>query len=136
MITRTSTPRRRSAFGRDPITSPRPPVLTNGAHSDVTKRTFSGAATGREPPWVAASRCVDPIVEMGEDVVRGLDVRQPWLTHLTRRQLVVETVEAQDVFVHPAGGVGDRRSGAHDERPIARLHEHEFARRLVERPGG
>ena len=43
MTTRTSSPRSPSAFGSAPITSPRPPVFANGAHSDVTKRTFIGA---------------------------------------------------------------------------------------------
>src|SRR5262245_15239729 len=112
MITRTSSPWRESAFGSVPITSPSPPVLANGAHSDVTKRTF------REPPRVAASRCVDAIVEMGEDVVPALDVREPRLAQPTSLQLVVETVEAQRVFIHPAGGVRDGRPGAHDERPV------------------
>src|SRR5215813_10691327 len=112
MMTRTSSPCRESAFGSVPITSPSPPVLANGAHSDVTKRTFRG------PPRIAASRCVDAVVEIGEDVVPGLDVGEPRLVHAPGLQVVVETVEAQRVLVHPAGGVGDRRPGAHDERPV------------------
>src|SRR5262245_12937122 len=107
MTTRTSSPWRRSAFGSAPVTSPRPPVLANGAHSDVTKSTFSGAATGPPLPSRAASRCVDPVVQMREDVVLRFDVREPALRHPTRLELLVETGEAQDVFIHAPGGIGD-----------------------------
>src|SRR5215472_10594047 len=103
MITRTSSPCRRSAFGREPTTSPRPPVLAKGAHSDVTKRTFSG--TGGAPPSRAASRRVDPIVEVREEVVLRFDLREPSLGDPTCLQLLVETGEAHDVLVHPASGV-------------------------------
>src|SRR5262249_41630793 len=41
--------------------------------------------------------------------------------------------EAEDVLVHPQGGVRHGRPGAHDERPIAALHEQELTRRLIER---
>src|SRR5476649_2212942 len=44
ITTRTSRPRARSAFGSALATSARPPVFENGAHSDATKRTLSGAA--------------------------------------------------------------------------------------------
>src|SRR5829696_4778297 len=37
--TRTSAPRERSAAGSEADTSARPPVLLQGVHSDVTKRT-------------------------------------------------------------------------------------------------
>src|SRR5215468_4221955 len=132
MITRTSSPCRRSAFGRAPMTSPRPPVLAKGAHSDETKRTFNEGTAGA-PPWRAASRRVDAIVELWEEVVLRLDVREPRLGDPILRQLAVETVEAQDVLVHPAGGVRHGRPRTHDEGPVAALHEHELARRLIER---
>src|SRR5215813_13683967 len=135
MITRTSSPCRRSAFGRAPTTSPSPPVLAKGVHSDETKRTFNGSTAGA-PPWLAASRRVDPIVELWEEVVFRLDVREPLFRDPILRQLAVETFEAQDVLVHPAGGVRHGRPGAHDERPVAALHEHELARRLIERARG
>src|SRR5262249_27898569 len=135
MITRTSSPCRRSAFGRAPTTSPRPPVLANGAHSDVTKRTFNGGTAGA-PPWLAASRRVGAIVQLWKEVVLRLDVREPRLGDPILRQLAVETVEAQYVLVHPAGGVRHGRPGAHDERPVAALHEHELARRLIESARG
>src|SRR5215813_1283859 len=136
MITRTSSPWRRSAFGRAPITSPRPPVLANGAHSDVTKSTFSGTATGPELPSRGVSRCVDAVVQLREDVVLRFEVREPALRHPTCLEFLVETGEAQDVFIHSLGGVRNGRPGAHDERPVARLHEHELARGLIERPRG
>src|SRR5215472_13424400 len=117
------------------MTSPRPPVLAKGAHSDVTKRTFSRTGTGRAPPWRAASRRVDPIVELREEVVLRFDVREPALGDPSCLELVVETVEAQDVLVHPARRVRHGRPGAHDERPVATLHEHELARGLVEGAG-
>src|SRR5262245_45681672 len=117
------------------MTSPRPPVPAKGAHSDVTKRTFSGTGMGRVSPWRAASRRVDPIVEMWEEVVLRFDVREPALSDPRVLQLLVEAVEAQDVLVHPAGGVRHSGPGAHDERPVATLHEHELARRLVEGAG-
>src|SRR5262245_41980385 len=135
MITRTSSPCRRSAFGRAPMTSPRPPVLAKGAHSDVTKRTFNGAGTAGAPPWIAASRCVDAIVDLWEQVVLRLDVREPRLGDSTVLQLLVEPGEAQDVLVHPAGAVRPRRRVAADSRPVATLHEHELARVLVEGAG-
>ena len=46
MITRQSTPLFTRAAGRDPATSPRPPVLAKGTHSEVAKRTFSLASFG------------------------------------------------------------------------------------------
>src|SRR5260370_9002315 len=39
MITRASCPSARSATGRAPTTSPKPPALTKCAHSEATKRT-------------------------------------------------------------------------------------------------
>src|SRR5262249_46725073 len=117
MITRTSSPCRRSAFGRAPMTSPSPPVLAKGAHSDETKRTFNGGTAGA-PPWLAASRRVDAIVELWKEVVLRLDVREPPLGDLILRQLAVETVEAQDVLVHPAGGVRHARPPTPSAHPV------------------
>ncbi len=47
ITTRTSMPSARSALGSAPATSASPPVFANGAHSDATKRTFSGDAGTR-----------------------------------------------------------------------------------------
>jgi hypothetical protein len=52
-FSRTSTPRRRSAFGSAPTTSPRPPVFANGAASDDTNRTFSGRGASAMPDYEA-----------------------------------------------------------------------------------
>src|SRR5215470_15784570 len=120
MTTRTSHPSLWSAFGRAPITSPRPPVFAHGPHSDATMRTFSGAGGAPGAPSSGG-------------VVTGFDLPHPPLRHLPRLELVVDAIEAEKVLVHAPGGVGHRGAGAHDERPVARLHEHELAGRLVER---
>src|SRR5581483_6736775 len=123
MTIRTSMPSRRRAFGSAPTTSPSPPVLANGAHSELTTRTFSGTA----------SRRVDAVVHVRKDVVLALDVGEPRLADGSSAEVVVEAVEAEDVLVHPARRVRDGRPGAHDEGPVARLREHELAGGLVER---
>src|SRR5258707_14983390 len=102
MTTRASMPRRESALGKAPRTSPRPPVFENGAHSDPTKSTLSG--------WGMASlllRCVEAIVHIGEDVVLRFEIAEPALAHLASQQIVVDTVELKDVRVGSALGVRD-----------------------------
>src|SRR5512137_903131 len=128
MTTRTSMPRSRSARGNAPETSASPPVLANGAASEVTKRTLR-----RRSGSVIRSGRVDAVVDTGEDVVLPLDVRDEGLVQLASLEILVEPGEAQHVLVHPTGGVGDRGAGGHDEGPVARLREQQLTRGLVER---
>src|SRR5215831_16456639 len=129
MTTRTSIPSARSALGSAPATSANPPVLAKGAHSDETNRTLRMAA------GPARSAGVDMVVDLRENVVPRLDVRQPTLVHLCGTQIVVELVELQDVLVNALGGVGHRGPRPHDERPVARLRQHQLSRGLIERAG-
>src|SRR5512137_35537 len=127
MTTRTSMPRPRSARGSAPETSASPPVLANGAASDVTKRTLR-----RRSGWIIRSGRVEAVVDAGEDVVLPLDVGDEGLVQPASLEILVEPGEAQHVLVHPARGVGDRGAGGHDEGPVARLREQQLARGLVE----
>src|SRR5579885_2736712 len=116
-------PRRASAFGRAPTTSPRPPVLANGAHSEATKSTAREGDTGPQ-----RSGGVEAVVEVREDVVARLDLREPRHIDPPAAELLEEPVEAQDVVVHAPGGVRHGAPRAHEDRPVAPLREHELAR--------
>src|SRR3954451_24252052 len=131
MTTRTSIPSARSDFGSAPATSANPPVLAKGAHSEATNRTLRMAAGP-----TSESAGVDMVVDLRENVVPRLDVGEPALVHLGAAQIVIELVELHDVLVDALGGVRHRRPRPHDERPVARLRQHQLARRLIERPGG
>src|SRR4051812_22819315 len=127
ITTRTSMPSARSDLGNAPATSARPPVFANGAHSDATKRTFSGDA-GTRLVGGRTSASVYAVVDVRENIVARLDVLEPpdirrggSRLQLVRAQVVVDLVELQDVLVDALGGVGDGRPGLHDERPVARL---------------
>src|SRR5665213_2572571 len=129
---------RRSALGSAPATSASPPVFANGAHSEATKRTFNGAGTDLWIGFLARlnqrpSTSVYPVVQVRENIVPRLDVGQPGLAQLGGPQIVVDLVELEDVLVDALGGVGDGGPGLHDERPVARLRQHQLAGRLVER---
>ena len=64
--TRTSQPRRPSAAGRAPLTSPRPPVLTHGAHSVVTKRTrIEGGNCARRNGAASGARGLGKVARAG-----------------------------------------------------------------------
>src|SRR5262245_19507352 len=104
MTRRTSMPRRRSARGRAPATSPRPPVLANGAHSETTNNALSGGAAIRrdEGNGVPASGRVHAVVDVREDVVAGLDRLEPLFAHRAGVQVVVQPREVPDVLVEPA----------------------------------
>src|SRR5688572_24164206 len=130
ITTRTSMPSARRSFGNAPATSARPPVLANGAHSDATNRTFSGAGTRG---WGDLSASVDVVVDVREDVVAALDVGELAFVYARRAHVVVELVELDDVLVDALGGVGNGRPRLHDERPVRRLRQHQLARRLIER---
>src|SRR5215831_8906219 len=105
MTTRTSMPRRRSALGRAPATSARPPVLRNGVTSEATYRTLSATPSGR----------VQPVVDVREDVVAGLQVGEIALVDgAAARELVIELGEADDVLVESPRRVRDRGAGRHD----------------------
>src|SRR5256885_3843805 len=97
----------RSAAGSAALTSPSPPVLVSGAHSDVTNRTLSGDRSNRsmkkKPPVgepgsdayirTKGGRCVCKGGKVGCDaaLVRRLGCRHlmPQLMHRQRRNLVV-----------------------------------------------
>src|SRR5947209_1665744 len=102
MTTRTSMPSSCSALGSAPTTSASPPVLANGAHSEATKRTLRGAAM----PSARSAR-VYAVVEVREQVVARLQIRDERLGDARRVQLVIEPRELQDVLVDPARGVRD-----------------------------
>src|ERR1044071_9585364 len=106
MTTRTSTPHRASAFGSAPTTSPRPPVFTNGAHSEATKRTFSRRLRSRRE---------DAVVQLGEDIVPPLQVPELGFVHGAALERVVEPIELDDALVEPPRRIRDRRPGLHDE---------------------
>src|SRR3954454_19435938 len=95
-------PRRASAFGKAPMTSPRPPVFENGAHSDPTKSTLSG--------WGMAYRAVlggvEAIVHIRKNIVLRLEVRKPRLAQLAAHEIVVKPVELEDVRVGAPLGIG------------------------------
>src|SRR5436190_10673448 len=135
----------RSALGSAPATSARPPVFANGAHSDATNRTFSGDAGTRRRwgGWPSVSASVYAIVDVRENIVPRLDIREPLDSctvvggglQLVCPQVVVDLVELNDVLVDAPGGVRNRGPGLHDEGPVGRLRQHQLARRLIDRSG-
>src|SRR5512141_2520618 len=111
MTTRASTPRRRSALGSAPSTSPRPPVFAKGETSEATNRTLGGWRSGMgfgggrlaapEARGLASGR-VYAIVGCGEDIVARLEVRHVPLVQPAALQIVVQACEALDVLVEAA----------------------------------
>src|SRR5437879_265639 len=99
MTTRTSTPRRRRALGSAPMTSPSPPVLEYGAHSEPTKSTLSGGGMG--PEYL---RGVEAVVYIREDVIFCLDVGKPPLVDVASQEIVVKAGELENMSVGTALG--------------------------------
>src|SRR5438105_1345364 len=103
--------------------SPRPPA-----------RTIVSASLGRLPAIISASARVGAVVDLLEDVVRGLERGERLGVDLPRAELRREPVEALYVRAEALHGVRDHGRVRDDERPVARLREEELARRLVQRP--
>ena len=61
-----------------------------------------------------------------------LDLFEPRLIDFVFLELLVQVVEVQHMHLGPVAGIFDYGAGLHDERPVARLRQHQFARRLVE----
>src|SRR5450759_10735 len=114
------------------------PRLAAGLPRAGPPPTFNvGAASpSARLPRAELLRRVDPVVDVREDVVLRFNGCQVLLVHLPHLQFIVKSGEADDVFVQSTGGVGNRCSRGHDEGPVARLRQHEFACRLLESAHG
>src|SRR5437870_4284121 len=66
-----------------------------------------------------APLCVNPIVDIREDIVPGFDLAEPWFVDYVGLDLFVEVVEVEDVDLGPLAGVFDHGAGLHDECPVA-----------------
>src|SRR5690606_27679773 len=110
--------------------------------SDVVIRgDFAGSALRRESRTMTAPRGARPsgpvpVVGVRQKVVDRLEQIYAGLVHPGGRELFVELDEPEDVPRDSFAGVTRARAGAQDERPVARLGQHEFARGLVEGAAG
>src|SRR5664279_218506 len=79
---------------------------------------------------------VDPVVDVGEDVVLCFNRNQILLVYLSLLQLFVKSGKANDVLVESAGGIGNCGPRRHNKGPVGRLSKHQLARCLFERAHG
>src|SRR5438067_1460948 len=78
------------------------------------------------------ARPVDPVVDLGEEIVAALHRGEPLLVDPRGLDLLIELAEAKQVLAGTADGVIDHGAGLDDERPVAAVGEEQLAGGLVE----
>src|SRR5437867_5233550 len=79
---------------------------------------------------IGTSNIVSP-VHVWEEVVAPFAVVQKLVIDIVCDELIVQSIKAGKMIHRTFGCVFERRSGFHEERPVARLREQKLARQLL-----
>src|SRR5262245_57934955 len=79
-----------------------------------------------------ASLRVVVIIDVGENIIAPFEGRKPRFINATGFDHLVEAIEPQTVIFRAFHSIRHHRAGLHDERPVTRLRQQQFAGRLLE----